>query len=169
MQSDEGRGLYRAILASLQGFFSPDSRELEWDVLPRTIAWKLTQFQRERDEAVGRLSAARAEGEAAGRAWQPIETAPKMRKIIVFYRNALGKRRTVMACYYKARSLEMEDDYAEAGVYDDETGDCFAPEGWYEEHDSDNPLMPLQEEPTHWMPLPEPPEAAPSAAREGGA
>jgi hypothetical protein len=68
MQSDEGRGLYRAILASLQGFFSPDSRELEWDVLPRTIAWKLTQFQRERDEAVGRLSAARADGEAAGRA-----------------------------------------------------------------------------------------------------
>jgi hypothetical protein len=62
--SDGGRALYRAILASLQGFFPPDSRELEWDVLPRTIAWKLTQFQRERDEAVGRLSAARAEGEA---------------------------------------------------------------------------------------------------------
>lgn len=44
-------GLYRAILAHLQGFFPPDSRDLEWDLLPRTIARKLTAFQQERDDA----------------------------------------------------------------------------------------------------------------------
>jgi hypothetical protein len=90
-------------------------------------------------------------------AWRPIETAPQMRKVIVFYLNDLGKRRTVMACYYRARSLEMDDDYMEVGDYNDATGESFAPEGWYEEHDSDSPLMPLQGEPTHWMPLPAPP------------
>lgn len=89
--------------------------------------------------------------------WEPIATAPQMRKVIVFYVNEHGKRRCVMACYYKAHSLEMDDDYAEVGEYDDATGESYAPEGWYEEHDSDSPIMALQGEPTHWMPLPLPP------------
>ena len=89
--------------------------------------------------------------------WQPIETAPQMRKIIVHYRNALGKGRTVMACYYTDKALEMHDDYADVGEHD---GDAvYAPPGWYEEHDQDEPLMPLAEMPTHWMHLPAPPEA----------
>ena len=95
--------------------------------------------------------------------WQPIETAPKMRKVIASYVNAQGKRRCVMACYYKAHSLEMADDYYDVGLYDEGTGESFAPEGWYEEHDNEHPLMPLQDEPTHWMPLPEPPQTASTA------
>jgi hypothetical protein len=91
--------------------------------------------------------------------WQPIETAPKMRKLLVSYVNALGKRRCVLACYYKAHSLEMHDDYAEVGEYDEATGESYAPEGWYEEHESDNPLLPLSETPTHWQPIPEPPQS----------
>lgn len=90
--------------------------------------------------------------------WQPIASAPKMRKVIVFYRNALSKARVVMGCYYLANSLVMDDDYEEVGTYDEVTGNSYAPEGWYEEHDSEEPLLPLQGEPTHWMPLPEPPE-----------
>lgn len=89
--------------------------------------------------------------------WRDISTAPQMRKIIVFYVNALGKGRCVMACYYRERSLEMDDDYADVGEYDDATGQSFAPAGWYEEHDSDNPILELQGDPTHWMPLPDPP------------
>lgn len=80
-----------------------------------------------------------------------------MRKVIVSYTNALGRGRCVMACYYKAHSLEMHDDYLDVGEYDEASGESFAPEGWYEEHDSDNPIMTLAGEPTHWMPLPEPP------------
>ncbi len=89
--------------------------------------------------------------------WQPIETAPQMRKLIVFYRNALGKGRCVMACYYRAHSLEMHDDYQDVGEWDEASGASYAPAGWYEEHDTDDPMMPLAGEPTHWMPLPEPP------------
>lgn len=104
-----------------------------------------------------RFTTALSTATAPPQGWQPIATAPHMRKLIVFYRNALGKARTVMACYYKANSLEMHDDYADVEEWG---GESYAPEGWYEEHDSDSPLMPLQEEPTHWMPLPAPPEAA---------
>ena len=89
--------------------------------------------------------------------WQPIETCPKMQKVIVFYVNELGNRRTVMACYYLQRSLAMDDDYADVGDYDEASGESFAPEGWYEEHNNDSPLMPLTCAPTHWMPLPAPP------------
>jgi hypothetical protein len=90
--------------------------------------------------------------------WQPIETAPQMRKLIVFYRNALGKARCVMACYYRSHSLEMHDDYQDVGEYDEAEGQSYAPSGWYEEHEHDSALWPLDAPPTHWMPLPEPPK-----------
>ncbi len=91
--------------------------------------------------------------------WQPIETAPKQRKVIVHYLNHYGKNRCVMACYYCEKSLEMHDDYEDVGVFDEESGTLFADAGWYEEHDSDNPIFPLGGVPTHWMPLPPPPAA----------
>lgn len=93
--------------------------------------------------------------------WQPIETAPEMRKVMVSYVNVLGKRRCVLACYYLANSLEMHDDYAEVGTYDDATGNSYAPEGWYEEHESEHPIMRLEAEPTHWMPMPAAPTVPP--------
>jgi hypothetical protein len=104
---------------------------------------------KERNELRSRLAAAELNQ------WQPISTAPKMRKIIVHYLNGLGKHRTVMACYYVENSLEMHDDYDYVGTADEYTG--FADAGWYEEHDSEAPLMPLDVEPDFWMPLPAPP------------
>ena len=83
--------------------------------------------------------------------WQPIETAPKDRKLIAGYPNALGKWRTVTACYYSAGTLQQD--------YDSE--DEYAPEGWYEESDSHETLLRTSEEPTHWMPLPAPPRSEP--------
>lgn len=119
------------------------------------VAWDLTQSGTRFEEAdlVRALRAA-----LTARDWQPIATAPHMRKIIVHYLNQLGKHRTVMACYYEKNSLEMHDDYAEVGTYDAEKDGYFADEGWYEEHDSEDPIMKLQGEPDHWMPLPEPPK-----------
>ena len=90
--------------------------------------------------------------------WQPIETAPKMRKVIATYVNELGKRRTVVACYYVDHALEMHDDYADVGVYDEATGDSYAPAGWYEEIDHEGDIFLLGGEPDYWMPLPEPPK-----------
>jgi hypothetical protein len=113
--------------------------------------------------ALRRVSPAAVEPHAVRQepTWQPIETAPQMRKIVVFYRNALGKGRTVLACYYRENALEMDDDYADVGTYDEASGTSYATAGWYEEHEHDSPLMPLDEQPTHWMPLP-------PAPREGG-
>jgi len=98
-------------------------------------------------------------------AWQPIETAPHMRKIIVHYRNDRGRHRVVMACFYEEKALEMHDDYEEVGVWDEASEMCFAPAGWYEEHDSDDPILTLGGEPTHWMPLPAPPVIDAAIAR----
>lgn len=91
-----------------------------------------------------------------------MESAPRMRKVLVFYVNELGNGRIVLACYYTAKSLEMDYESEDLGDYDDETGINYAPEGWYEEHEHDSPLMPLQIQPTHWQPLP----SAPSQTSE---
>jgi hypothetical protein len=86
-------------------------------------------------------------------AWQPIETAPKDgKKIIVTYANRNGIKRTVMACWLtEEQAAETDGD----GV--------GLEEGWYECIDnwSDYTEVAIYEgEPTHWMPLPTPPEAA---------
>jgi hypothetical protein len=57
--------------------------------------------------------------------WMPIDTAPKMKKVIVGYYNKLGNWRSVMAMYYAPGTLELLDDV-------DDTDDGYAPEGWYE-------------------------------------
>jgi hypothetical protein len=78
--------------------------------------------------------------------WQPIETAPKMRKVMVGYLNSLGVWRSVMARYYLPGTLELADDA-------DDTADGYAPEGWYEECETSECISFTDEPPTHWMPL----------------
>ena len=83
--------------------------------------------------------------------WQPIETAPERRTVLVFYRNELGKGRTMRATFYPAGTLDMDDDESA-----DENGQN-AESRWFEESDAYEYLMPLNGTPTHWMPLPDPP------------
>lgn len=90
--------------------------------------------------------------------WQPIDTAPKNRKVIVHYVNPLGNSRIVMACCYGEKCLEAHPDYDDDGIYDEASGVSYAPAGWYEDHESDDPLRMLDATPTHWMPLPRPPD-----------
>ena len=85
-------------------------------------------------------------------AWHPIETHPERRTVLVFYRNELGKGRTMRGCFYPAGTLDMGDNEGEA----DDNG-MNAEGGWYEESDAYEYLMPLNGTPTHWMPLPDPP------------
>lgn len=80
-------------------------------------------------------------------AWMPIETAPKGRKLIVGYWNVAGKWRTITAQHWLPDTLESE--HTESG---------YADEGWYEASEAYEEFMPVDCEPTHWMPLP----AAPS-------
>ena len=88
-----------------------------------------------------------AEQEPVAQRWQPIETAPKGRIVLVYYKNALGNGRTMRARYYLHETLESDTT---------ETG--WADEGWYEESEAYEYLMPLEHQPTHWMPLPAAPE-----------
>jgi hypothetical protein len=43
---------------------------------------------------------------------------------------------------------------------DDLDDDGYAPEGWYEESETQDAILPTEEPPTHWMALPTPPEDA---------
>lgn len=83
----------------------------------------------------------------AGEVWRPIETAPRGVKVLAGYFNALGKWRTVMASYYEPNTLESHDE-----------GSGFAAEGWYEESETHDDILPI-DEPTLWQPLPAPPAA----------
>jgi len=88
-------------------------------------------------------------------AWQPIATAPEGRVVLVFYKNQLGNGRTMRARYYLPETLESE-----------QTESGWADEGWYEESEAYEYLMPLEHEPTHWMPMPAAPDAAAPAQAE---
>lgn len=81
--------------------------------------------------------------------WLPIETAPKDgRQIVTGYRNERGKWHVCLARYHAADTLLAGED-------DDELSN---EEGWYaasaEEWEETTYLL----SPTHWLPLPPPPE-----------
>lgn len=107
------------------------------------------------------LTASQAQQEPVSQ-WQPIATAPKNKKIIVRYKNALGKDRTVFAKYLDkfteeaSKGTDCETDYCE----DDDTFYCK--EGWVELIDNWDDFSSVyfdsRNVPTHWMPLPPAPE-----------
>jgi Lar family restriction alleviation protein len=93
--------------------------------------------------------------------WQPIESAPKNRKVLASYRNIMGNWRVITACYHTELPWSEDQDCDDDGEY--------APEGWYEESDSSETIYPTAHLPTHWMPLPSPPgelSSAPSVAAD---
>lgn len=85
--------------------------------------------------------------------WQPIETAPKTGcKVILFYLNLNNLPRTVMARWLTDEQA-AETDADDVGLEG----------GWYECIDNwdDYTEVAIHEgEPTHWMPLPVPPDEA---------
>jgi len=94
--------------------------------------------------------------------WLPIESAPKGRKLIVGYFNKLGNWRTIIARYYLPGTLAAADDADEDQC--DEEG--YAKEGWYEESETHEFIMPTDEEPLYYMLLTPPPVTATTASRE---
>lgn len=80
--------------------------------------------------------------------WQPIETAPKDKWLILGYYNIAGKWRTVRGNWF--------DD---GDLFDDNEEPIHGDEGWYETAENANDLpnvWPIN--PTHWMPLPAAPK-----------
>lgn len=93
--------------------------------------------------------------------WLPIEDAPKGRKLIVGYFNKLGNWRTIIARYYLPGTLAAHEDADESQC--DEEG--YAKEGWYEESETHEFIMPTDEEPLYYMLLTPPPVAATTASK----
>ena len=92
--------------------------------------------------------------------WQPIETAPKGKKIIVYYKNENGKGRTVVAKFVPRFSEECDCDDGGSWEYSPQDDDkYYTKEGWYEvaENFDEYGGFGLHHKPTHWMPLPKPP------------
>lgn len=82
--------------------------------------------------------------------WQPIETAPKNKKLLIAFKNSLGRRRVIIGCYHTA--LPWSDDYRDV----DESE--FAPEGWYEESETHETIHQIRFAPDLWMDIPYPKE-----------
>lgn len=114
-------------------------------------------------EAIGYQALVESEAKAQAEAkrlrelleWQPIETAPSNKTVLVFFQNELGKGRVVKAVFFpKNTNTDTDGEFAE---YDEETDEYYAPEGWYEDVHSDTGLdysyIFLHEEPTHWKHL----------------
>ena len=91
------------------------------------------------------------EAQLAERKWRPIESAPKDKLILISLRRKHGTRVTVRACWYGENELE-NPDYIETE---------YAPSGWYESSAESEHCDALNGEPTHWMPLPQPPKETP--------
>lgn len=96
--------------------------------------------------------------------WQPIETAPLEKAVLVFYKNSLGKDRIIKAQYIKSYTEEASEESIDCGFFDYcvETDEYYTPEGWYELVDNSGEYFYYSFEatnnPTHWMSLPQPPE-----------
>lgn len=95
--------------------------------------------------------------------WQPIETAPSAKAVLVAYQNRCEKWCIVKATRYEQYQNEqpLDDDYGECGEYCEEKDAYFTRAGWYELIDNwdDFSMVSIYEgEPVAWRPLPKPPE-----------
>ncbi len=102
-----------------------------------------------RHDAEEALADLRRQGE-----WQPIETAPERQKVFVSWVNALGNRRTTLASYWPAGTLALDD--APDEIVNEEGHNAEA--GWFECREAGDAVdWHLNEELTHWRPVPDPP------------
>ena len=93
--------------------------------------------------------------------WKTIESAPKGKQVLVFYKNQLGNGRTVKA-YYIERFTEESSDDSENDEYSEADDTYSTLPGWYKLIDNwdDYTAVAIHHDPSHWMPLPTPPTEA---------
>lgn len=86
-----------------------------------------------------------------GGEWQPIETAPKYKEVLV-YREDAG---VMLAIYTSVDLYTSEYEWDETA---EELGDSFEKADWFLFCWRGVERVEGNEKPTHWMPLPSPPK-----------
>ena len=152
-----------ALRRAFEGYVNPEADiDLRWQAAGyyagRNIQTSWLDFQ-------AGHAAAKAET-----AWIPVAVLPApCLKVIATYVNRLGNRRTIMAKWIPGKTEEAHSLDDEFGEYDEATDTTYAPEGWYEVIDNfdDCTFVAVSEGViTHWMPLPEAPDAIRAGAKE---
>lgn len=95
--------------------------------------------------------------------WQPIDTAPHQKAVLIHYRNQLGNSRIVKAAFIPRFTEQSDGDDEAYDEYDEANERHTYREGWYEQIDNwgDYSAVHVNEgAPDYWHPLPEPPNAA---------
>ena len=132
--------------------FTEESYTDDGEVYYRKIAVPWTTVK-EIMAAISALAAQPAPSE-----WRPIDTAPKDgSRMLLAYRNSLGKWRRVIAFYAPKLAIEGNDYGDDWCEYDEASDRYFLPEGWYEcvENWEDYSSVHMSGiKPTHWRHLP---------------
>jgi len=100
----------------------------------------------------------RAPRPASTGAWQPIETAPHLKPVLIAYKNEFGRSRVIKARFVPRFTEEYSYDDGECVTeYNEESDTYTLNEGWYEQIDNwgDYSEVAVNYQPTNWQPLPE--------------
>ena len=141
----------------------PTSYIADWNATapyPAMLREEIESLRAQLAEAQAALKTVMRNAEAA---WMPEAVPPEpCMKVIATYVNSLGNRRTIMAKWIPGKTEEAHSLDDEFGEYDEATDTTYVPEGWYEciNNLGDYTFVAVSEGViTHWMPLPEAPDA----------
>ena len=122
-------------------------------------AWRITYQSSEQAARAAYATIARLTAEVeALREWQPIETAPEGKPVLLAIEYQTGNRRVIRAMRAGERTLHLSDeqDPWDGCIYDETEDAYFCAPGWYEKNEYDECNWMVHDKPIAWQHLPDP-------------